>query len=363
MHIKRIKAKNIPEGLKKVKEELGPDAVILSTHQLKKKTGENLVEIVAAIEFETGGKTNRKISDEAPDYRLLDEQLKEIKDTLSLMFSSKRFFYHIGPEKELCNLYTSLVVQGLKEIFAWELVQAAVQNPEKNNEISRNEEIKDKFVSALKKRITTTDLFQKNGKGRTFFYSFVGPTGAGKTTTLAKLATHLKLDKKKRVSLISLDTYRIGAIEQLKIYASILDVPLRVASSVQETAEAVLELTEMGSDYILFDTIGKNFLVKEHVLDMKEIFDAFPQVRHLLVLPANAKDSDLSVVINTFKTMPIHSFVFTKIDETSTHGNIINQLLRFRKPVSYLGTGQRVPEDIEKADREKLCRLLLKGLV
>lgn len=362
MHIKRFKARNIPEGLKKVKKELGPDAVILSTHQLRGKTGEDLVEIVAAIEFDTRDDFKKRDDRSSTDYKLLDRQLQEIRDTLSLMFASKRFLYQIGPEKELCNLYTSLVVQGLKEVFAWELVQAITRDTGKSGEVNNEESIKNRFAKALGKRINIVDPFRQNGQGKTRFYSFVGPTGAGKTTTLAKLATHLKLDKNRRVSLISLDTYRIGAIEQLKIYANILDVPLRVASSIQEMAEAVLELTEMGSDYILLDTIGKNFLVKEHVHEMLEIFEAFPQVRHLLVLPANAKDTDLSAVIETFKQMPIYSFVFTKVDETSTYGNIVNQMLRFRKPVSYLGTGQRVPEDIEKADEKKLSRLLLKGL-
>ncbi len=362
MQIKRFKARNVTEGLRKVKKELGPEAVILSTHQLKNKLGENTVEIVAAIEPESPrDRADKKTA--IPDYETLNQQLKDIRETLSLMFSTKRFLYQFGPDKDLCNLYTSLVLQGLKEVFAWELVQAFAQSTKKTGETGKNPEIGDRLARTLRKRIQIDDPFRKNGNRQTLFYSFVGPTGAGKTTTLAKIAAHLKLDRNERVSLISLDTYRIGAIEQLKIYARILDIPLKIASNVQETAEAVLEFTEMGSDYILFDTIGKNFLIEEHVQDLKQIFDAFPQVKHLLVLPANAKDNDLTSVIQTFKVMPIHSFVFTKIDETTTHGNVINQILRFRKPVSYLGTGQRVPEDIEKADEDKLCQLLLKGLI
>jgi len=361
MQIKRFKARNVPEGLQKVKKELGPDAVILSTHQLKGSVGADTVEIVAAIEHDVP-ETRRCNVDEINDYNLLNQQLQEIKETLSLMFSTKRFLYQLGPNKDLCNLYTSLVVQGLREVFAWELIQSVAHNAKTEKHSIGLSEIKSHFTKTLKQKIRTVDPFTKNGNGNTMFYSFVGPTGAGKTTTLAKLAAHLKLDKNKKISLISLDTYRIGAIEQLKIYAQILDVPLRIASNVKEMADAILELTDKGSDYILIDTIGKNFLVQEHVQDMKQIFDAFPQVKHLLILPANAKDSDLTAVVSTFKAMPIHSFVFTKIDETTTYGNIINQVFRFGKPVSYLGTGQRVPEDIEKADKDKLCHLLLKSV-
>ena len=359
MQIKRFKARNVTEGLRKVKKELGPEAVILSTHQLKSGGSENLVEIVAAIEHDVD-KLTKNIGKEHYDYNLLNKQLQEIKETLSLMFSTKRFTYQIGPRKDLCNLYASLVVKGLKEVFAWELVQTLAQNIAAKS-ISEPSEIKDILYDVLKKRLVTVDL-SNNGSDKTQFYSFVGPTGAGKTTTLAKLAARFKLDKKKRVSLLSLDTYRIGAIEQLRIYAEILDIPLRIASNVQETAEAIFEFTERGTDYILIDTIGKNFLVKEHVEDLKEIFNAFPQIKHILVLPANAKDADLTGVITTFKAMPFHSFVFTKIDETTTHGNIINQILRFQKPVSYLGTGQRVPEDIEKANEVNLSNLLLKEI-
>ncbi len=362
MQIKRFKAKTVPEGLKRVKKELGPDAVILSTHQLKGKAGKDGVEIVAAIERDIPGR-NESIRQGSLEHSNIKQQLTEIRETLSLIFSSKRFLYQLGPDRELCNLYTSLVLQGLKETYAWELLQAYAQKIEPEKTSGTEQQIMNRLVETLKTRIKTVDPFYKNGNSEPLFYSFVGPTGSGKTTTLAKLAAHLKLNRSQKVSLISLDTYRIGAIEQLKIYAQILKVPLRVASNIKEITEAIVDFTELGTDYILIDTIGKNFLVKEHVTDMKKIFDVFPQIQHFLVLPANAKDSDLTNVIRTFKDMPVHSFLFTKIDETTTHGNIINQILRFRKPVCFLGTGQRVPEDIEKADEEKLCHLLLKDLV
>lgn len=360
MQIKTYRSKNIAEGLKKVKEELGSDAVILTTRKVSEESKDPRVEIVAAIDHQDSQPRDTTLNKSLHGDDI-KTQLKEIKDTLSLFFSSRRFFYELKPDRDLANIYNSFVVQGLNEVYALEIIQNlafAIENEKfRCSQITINEILKDIF----KKRMEISDPFHKNGNSGPLFYSFVGPTGAGKTTTLAKIAAHLKLNCHYNIGFISLDTFRIGAVEQLRIYAQILGIPMEVVSKVDDISQILGNYSKL--DFVLVDTIGKNFLNQKHVIDMQRHFERFPKTNHLLVLSANSKNSDLTRTIQMFEDYPFHSFIFTKIDETTTFGNIINQLFRFQKPICYFGTGQRVPEDIEHATKEKVFNLLMKRSV
>jgi flagellar biosynthesis protein FlhF len=188
-------------------------------------------------------------------------------------------------------------------------------------------------------------------------FTFLGPTGVGKTTTLAKLAAYLKVKRQIELGIISLDTYRIGAVDQLMTYANILEVPFIVAQSKAELAEALQDLRHC--DAVLVDTTGRNYLNREHVRGLQSLFQNGQKFSHFLVLSATAKDEDLKRTILHFRDMDINSLIFTKIDETVHHGCMLNQLLRFNYPISYMGTGQRVPEDIELATQKRLLSFLL----
>lgn len=184
----------------------------------------------------------------------------------------------------------------------------------------------------------------------------VGPTGVGKTTTIAKLAAIHALDYNRKVALLSLDTYRIGAIEQLRTYASIMNLPLHIATNAQEVQEGLEQFT--GYDLVLVDTIGRGQRDERH---LREMHEALQPVRGTVYLTLSAT-SDTATLLDAARRFAIFeptAMILTKLDEAVRVGNCINLALRQMLPMAYFTTGQRVPEDIALADSQALaCRLL-----
>jgi len=187
---------------------------------------------------------------------------------------------------------------------------------------------------------------------------FVGPTGSGKTTTLAKLAAHHVLVKQRAVSIITADTYRIAAIEQIRTFADIVGVGLQVVFSPEEVAEA-REACE-NDDIVFVDTAGRSQRNAEHMDDLKRILDALMPDEIHLVLSATTKDSDLHDQVARYRTMGVNRLIFTKLDETVRLGNILNVVSSSGVPVSYFTTGQSVPDDIERALASRFLQRLWK---
>ncbi|MBW2143745.1 MAG: 50S ribosome-binding GTPase [Deltaproteobacteria bacterium] len=187
--------------------------------------------------------------------------------------------------------------------------------------------------------------------------AFIGSTGVGKTTTIAKLAAAAKTrEEKKHVALITLDENRIGAIEQLKIYAKIIGVPLKAASSKTELKRYVEKLNKY--DLIFIDTPGISQTNQDQLNELHDIFTRVHDVEFQLVLSAGTNDKTLSDVVKKYGVFNISRLMFTKLDEAITYGSILNQLYRSKIPVSYFTNGQQVPENIEAAKIEKLADLL-----
>jgi flagellar biosynthesis protein FlhF len=189
----------------------------------------------------------------------------------------------------------------------------------------------------------------------------VGPTGIGKTTTLAKLAADFAFDKRKKVAIITVDTYRIAAVEQLKAYADILGLPLEVVFSPAEFRGAI----EKYSDYnlILIDTAGRSQRNSMQLIELKSFIDAAGyRLETYLLLSATTKDKELIDIVDNFKKVSFHKLIFTKLDETVTFGPILNLSRQIPQGISYVTTGQNVPEDIEEADANKLAKLIISGV-
>lgn len=189
--------------------------------------------------------------------------------------------------------------------------------------------------------------------------AFVGQTGVGKTTTIAKIAALEMLSGRRRVGLITTDTYRIAAVEQLRTYARILDVPLEIVSRVEDLKEAVDRLSDR--DLILIDTAGRNYGVRENFEEMIKFMESPIIDETHLVLSLASKPEDLTHIAERFASHQVNKFLFTKLDETSSHAVALELLYRFRKPVSYLTNGQNVPDDIEVGSLERLVSLILEG--
>jgi len=190
--------------------------------------------------------------------------------------------------------------------------------------------------------------------------AFVGPTGVGKTTTVAKLAALHVLTGNKKVGLITADTFRIAAIEQLKTYATILNIPLAVIQNPEDVKPALQSMSEC--DLILIDTAGRSFREDIQVAEIKLLLSELPVDETFLVLSATSKPEDMEYIARRFDSVPIDKLLFTKLDETSTYGAIFNLLLCYQKPISYVTTGQNVPDDIEVASLEKLLKVVLEGV-
>ncbi len=342
MQIKRFEAPDMQQALRRVKEALGPEAIILSTKTLKKPNGRirafspMTVEVVAAIDHPPAdaARPAKKI---AP---LWIPQVAKKKD--SFFPSEDPFFERMLP----AGLAPDFVHRMGEELKTWVKENRA----ERNLETYRNY-LQWKFMDAVE--VTGVDLGVGVGK----VWSFIGPTGVGKTTTLAKLAAHFNLQLKKKVVLVTVDTYRIGALDQLNTYSRILRLPLEIASGREELGEILRRNRQQ--DLVLIDTAGRNPYQGEQLEELKNILTADSRIENHLVLSATTKDYDLAQIAERFSLLSIRSYIFTKIDETEEFSPLFNQLLRLKRPLSYLTNGQRVPEDIELATKGRVAHLVL----
>jgi len=187
----------------------------------------------------------------------------------------------------------------------------------------------------------------------------VGPSGVGKTTTIAKLAAFYALRQKRHVALITLDTYRVAAVEQLRVYGSILGLSVDVALTCEDLA-GMLRLRK-SADLILIDTAGRSPLDETALRELKQLAAPNREVEVHLLLSAGTREADLAVLLSRFMTLPVKSLIFSKLDETTQYGSVFNVLHQTGLPLSYLTTGQRVPEDLEVATPSLLADLLLDG--
>ena len=191
---------------------------------------------------------------------------------------------------------------------------------------------------------------------------FIGPTGVGKTTTIAKLASIFRVDQKKKVALLTADTYRIAAAEQLRTYANILEVPFRVVYSEDDMRQALRDFASY--DYIMVDTAGyshQNDSQRENMSGLIHCVDGNAEKEVFLVLSATTKYKDLVGIADSYRNIVDYKLIFTKLDETTTLGNLLNLKLHTGAPLSYVTCGQNVPDDIENFNPQKTVKQLLGG--
>jgi len=188
--------------------------------------------------------------------------------------------------------------------------------------------------------------------------ALVGPTGVGKTTTTAKLAAMYALNRGNKVALITMDIFRVGAVEQLKTYSRIMGIPLEVASTPKELEKAVEK--HSACDLIFIDTAGRSHKDKEKLDEMKNFLEDKIPMEVYLCLSATTKDRELEEILKRFKIFQITKVVFTKIDECESFGNMVNLLMKDNLQIAYFTTGQRVPEDIEIATPAKLADMIFR---
>lgn len=215
------------------------------------------------------------------------------------------------------------------------------------------------MVDTIERMLPPTEPVQLAEKGTTYV-ALVGPTGVGKTTTIAKLAAHFKLRQARRVGMITIDTYRIAAVEQLRAYAEILAVPVEIVLQPADMVPALQRLADC--DVVLVDTSGRSQNDAARLAELKGFLDAARTVGELqthLVLSCTGHPKQLMEVAERFAALGVDRVVFTKLDEAVGLGVIFNVLRRLNLQLSYLTTGQDVPDDIEVGHRRRIAQLVL----
>ena len=390
MQIKKYEAVDMQEAIKLIKSDLGPDAVILSTREIRRGNGifgmfsRQVVEVVAARDYTEKVKdrvsaayqAQVSVKDNVASEEFLKAEvnkiradsagtpveLREVRTEIGVLKSYVQELLRSGENEQLKGLsdhlvffYRKLLSGGIDITLSGRIVRildARLTEEQKNN----FEQINRLGYELIQKQIKVSGPVYNIEKGQKLAV-FVGPTGVGKTTTIAKIAARYTLVDKKKVALVTFDTYRIGAIEQLKIYAKILGVPVDVVLTPEELPKAVEKRKD--ADIILIDTAGRNHKDSEYIKEIKEMWTQKLKLDCYLVLSSTSSDGVLADILNQFKEIPVDALLFTKLDETDKFGTMFNAMIKAQKPLSYLTTGQRVPEDIELAAPERLSRLIL----
>jgi flagellar biosynthesis protein FlhF len=350
MNIRKFTARNSGEAIKLVKKEMGEDAVILRT---KTVPGQG-IEVTAAVDYDVQPATRgMNVNNEIKE---LGRELKEIKEALLFSDAGKVLDPELYFNRDLRERYTHLKTFGLNQNLIRQFMSENHSDvPERTQKRSRL--LQDSLMKVLTKiKVSNERDLSKEQR----ICTFIGPTGVGKTTTLAKLAAQSALQNGLRSALITLDTFRIAAAAQLEAYARIMGLPVEVAVSGKDLQKAIRKYSDY--DRIFIDTAGRGPNGDQGNNDLLKLFKDHDNVHGFLVMSATTQYNNMINVSDRFESLPFHSYIFSKLDETEDLSPMINFLISKEKPVSYFTTGQQVPEDIEIASKKKMASFLLSGI-
>ncbi|GKW46538.1 flagellar biosynthesis protein FlhF [Planococcus sp. NCCP-2050] len=382
MRLKTYIVNNVTEAIPMIKKDLGTDALILNTKKVK--TGGFLgffktekLEVIAAVETKAPEKAKVKAETKPKQKQpvktaktqqatVIPFQQREAiqkndsmtEELMSEIKGIKQFMLQVMEEDRLPvalkGLNKRLMEQGVSkeiqsELYA-KLITALEQNP-KMSESEIREFARTEIIEMI--GFHQPAPVDKNPE----IICFIGPTGVGKTTTIAKIAADFMLREDKKVGLITSDTYRIAAVEQLKTYAGILNIPIEVVESASELTHAMEVLSDC--DIVLMDTAGRNYQQKQYIEELEALLSDKNKVQINLVLSLTSKYEDMKKIVDNFQTIVMDELLLTKMDETSSSGAILNLIHHYSIPIRYIANGQSVPDDIFTVTPELIADFVL----
>ena len=371
MQIKRFEAKDMTTALRLIKDELGPEAVILSARNIRKakpilglakSVG---VEVTAAVDAYQLSAALNSASDAGglDGYRRHATVNGSKKRTLRWSVGSRvktlthRKQIHQGGNRvrfendAVCaDVFQHLLSQEVNREIANEITDVLTEQYQ-DNRFETMAELISKISNILNRKISWAKQ-PLRVQTNSHVIALIGPTGVGKTTTVAKLAAKHAIELKKKVALISLDSYRVGAAEQLKIYARAISIPIRTVTTLSGFKTALKEFRKF--DLILVDTPGFNPGKQNEINDLKAYLECDVPIGVHLVLSTGSKESDLFNTLKRLNALAVQNLIFTKLDESRTYGNLINLLMKHPLPVSFLSNGREVPGAIESGSLERI---------
>lgn len=283
------------------------------------------------------------------------DQIDEIKAMLSKVYDAVKLDYEGSKLSDITKRYLEklerneverVIINELKE----EIIERLSLDEQQQESIVRST-----IYDILGEYIKDPSPFAINHSNKVII--FIGPTGVGKTTTLAKLAANMVLNERKKVGLITSDTYRIAAVEQLKTYSEIINIPLSIIYSPAEIHNAIKNYHD--KDVVLVDTAGRSHKDQYQLMELKSLLKTSADFEIYLVMSATTKFSDCIEIIKSYSFLDDYKLLFTKMDETSNAGLLLNVAYVTKKPIGYVTTGQSVPDDIEIADKKKIINSLI----
>ncbi|MDF2542249.1 MAG: hypothetical protein K0S47_1967 [Herbinix sp.] len=380
------------------KEELGKDAIVMNIKTISPKGFYRLikkpvVEITAAIDENVSYKSEKpkfnmpirksyvpdiiyqkdseennsdlKSFQEKSEPSAIEQKLNNLQSLLEKQMTARTVqdIPEIKPNEQNKSLaciqliYNQLVSNEVDEKYANQIIS------EIENTLKKDASMDNILASIYQKiilKLGQTNAINITGK-RPKFVFFIGPTGVGKTTTIAKIASSFKVNEKAKVAFLTADTYRIAAVEQLRTYANILGIPLKVIYSEEEMRQAKEEYADF--DLVFVDTAGRSHRNKEQRDDIEQLLKTIPEEEReiYLVLSATTKYRDLIKITEAYSEITNYSLIFTKLDETGCIGNLFNIRMYTNAPLSYATFGQNVPDDIGRIDAQNIAKQLLRG--